>query len=142
VADMAAIASSDNKTGRSIAKSTGQAVYSYCASRGIMKLISTRFKESEILMRFADDEDEKKAKEWIDVRVPINELKVNEGWLKKLDRDYGFQHGPAAKNMDEVDGGTIHEIKKVALEYAQAHLLAMSHRDVRSSFFLPGYFMA
>jgi hypothetical protein len=29
---------------------------------GAMKLISTRFTESEALMRFADDEDEKKAK--------------------------------------------------------------------------------
>ena len=81
-----------------------------------MKLISTRFTESEVLMRFADDEDEKKAKQWIDVRVPISELKVpvREGWLKKLDRDFGLPHGPG-----EIDNRSLSEIKKAALERAQ-----------------------
>ena len=86
-----------------------------------MKLISTSFTESEVLMRFADDEDKNKAKQWIDVRVPISELKVpvREGWLKKLDRDYGFEHGPALKKVDKADSHTLSEIKKAALDRAQ-----------------------
>jgi hypothetical protein len=88
---------------------------------GAMKLISTHFTESEVLMRFADDEDEKKAKQWIDVRVPVSELKVpvREGWLKKLDRDFGLPHGPDVENIGKIDNRSLSERRKAALERAQ-----------------------
>jgi len=86
-----------------------------------MKLISTRFTESEVLMRFADDEDEKKAKEWIDVRVPISELNVPiaESENKKLDRYFGLAEGPTHRAIIDLDAHTLSEIKKAALDRAQ-----------------------
>jgi len=83
-----------------------------------MKLISTRFTESEVLMRFADDEDEKRAKESIDVRVPISGLNVPlaEGGSKKLDRYFGLEEeGPTHRAITDLDAHTLSEIKKSSL---------------------------
>jgi hypothetical protein len=95
---------------------------------GAMKLISTNVTDSEVVMRFADDEDAKKAKRSIDIRVPISELEVpvREGWLKKLDRDCGLPHGPATTKIGEVDNHPLSEIKKAALQRAQKILKEMS----------------
>ena len=83
-----------------------------------MKLISTRITASEVLMRFADDEDPEKS---IDVQVPISELKVpvREEWLKKLDSDFGLEDAPADEKIREVDSNTLSEIKNAAMERAQ-----------------------
>jgi len=41
-----------------------------------MKLVKTSVTGSTVWMRFADDDDPAKAKEWIDVQVPVNALKA------------------------------------------------------------------
>jgi len=43
---------------------------------GVMKLVKTSVTGSTVWMRFADDDDPAKAKEWIDVQVPVNALKA------------------------------------------------------------------
>ena len=40
-----------------------------------MKLVKTSVTESHIWLRFADDGDSAKAKEWIDLQVPVADLK-------------------------------------------------------------------
>ena len=62
-----------------------------------MQLVKTSMTDSTVWLRFADNDDTSKAKEWIDVQVSIAALKIPPkklGMFVQADVDWGFQKRP------------------------------------------------
>ena len=63
-----------------------------------MKLVKTSVTDSTVWLRFADNDEAAKAKEWIDVQVPISALKAPAkklGMFAQADADWGFTKAPS-----------------------------------------------
>ena len=86
-----------------------------------MKLISTNVTETDVLIRFADDQDEEKAKQWVNVRVPISTLKApaQEGKAESLDRYFGLRSEPEIEYVGDISKLTLAAIRKAAVDRAQ-----------------------
>jgi hypothetical protein len=93
-----------------------------------MKLIKTNVTDSAVWMRFADDEDQAKAKEWLDVQVPADALKASFenplGWFAKLDRRYGVTKAPAPQPLGDLRRHPLGLIQEAALRHVQDVLKA------------------
>jgi hypothetical protein len=87
-----------------------------------MKLVKTSVTDSTVWMRFADDDDPAKAKEWIDVQVPVNALKAPAkklGMFAQADVDWGFTKAPSPGALGALSGQPVGVVQLAALKYAK-----------------------
>ena len=71
-------------------------------------------------MRFADNDDPSKAKEWIDVQVPINALKAPAeklGMFAQADIDWGFTKAPSPAPLGDPSRQTVSALQVAALRH-------------------------
>jgi hypothetical protein len=88
----------------------------------VMKLVKTSMTGSTVWLRFADDDDPAKAKEWVDVQVPIRALKAPAkklGMFAQADVDWGFTKAPSADPLGEVSRQTVGALQLAALRHVK-----------------------
>lgn len=84
-----------------------------------MKLIATSINDSHVTMRFADDDDRGKAKEWLDFQVPISALKAPPkklGMFAQADVDWGLTKAPPPEPL-KLDRQPVGVVQVAALRY-------------------------
>ena len=87
-----------------------------------MKLVKTSITDSTVWMRFADDNDPAKAKEWIDVQVPVSALKAPAkklGMFAQADADWGFTKAPSPDPLGNPSRQTVGALQVTALRYVK-----------------------
>ena len=90
-----------------------------------MKLFETSVTDTTVWMRFADDDDLAKAKEWIDIQVPISALKAlpkKLGMFAQADVDWGLAEAPSPGPLTELNRQRAGVIKIGALDYVKGFI--------------------
>jgi hypothetical protein len=87
-----------------------------------MQLVKTAMTGSTVWLRFADHDDLAKAKEWIDVQVPIAALKIPPkklGMFAQADVDWGFTKAPSPTPLSPLSGQPVGVVQVAALRHVK-----------------------
>ena len=87
-----------------------------------MKLIKTSMTDSTVWMRFADDDDPAKAKEWIDIQVSLSALKEPKklGMFAQADVDWGLAKAPAPGPLGKPSKQQVGVVQAAALRHVKS----------------------
>lgn len=88
-----------------------------------MKLVKTSVTESHVWLRFADNDDAAKAKEWIDVQAPVAALKAPPkklGMFAQADVDWGLEKAPPPVSLGKPSSHQLRVVQVAALRHVKA----------------------